>query len=358
LKPSIYWLLAFVPVTLLLEHLAAAPPLVFFSAALSIAPIAALIVRATEHLSEHTGSALGGLLNATFGNAPELIIAVVALRSGLVDLVRGSLVGAIYANILLALGLSFLLGGLRFHDQTFNASAARMYSAMMFVAVVSLAIPSALGRKLAAGETPVSLPWLNLGTAAILLVAYILYLVFMLRTHPDVFKAAESAELDAHEEEKAWSVLHAVSALLVASVGAAFLSEILVGAAEGTGKALGMSQVFIGSIFLAIVGGAAESASAIAMGRSNRMDLAVGIALGSCIQIALFVAPLLVVASYFVGPKPFDLAFDRGQIAALFVAVLIATVVANDGRSNWYKGVQLITVYAITALTLYLVPEL
>jgi Ca2+:H+ antiporter len=351
-------LLAFVPITLVLERASASPPLVFFSAALSIAPIAALIVRATEHLSEHTGPALGGLLNATFGNLPELIIAVVALRSGLVDLVRGSLVGAIYANILLALGLAFVLGGLRFHQQAFNASAARMYSAMMLVAVVSLAIPSALGRRLADGESPEALVWLNLGTAGILLVAYLLYLFFMLGTHPDVFKAAQGDEPDAHETETGWSVPHAAGVLLAASVGAAFLSEILVGAAEGTGKALGMSHVFIGSIVLAIVGGAAESASAIAMGRNNRMDLAVGIALGSCIQIALFVAPLLVITSYFVGPKPFDLAFGQSQIALLFVAVLIATVVANDGRANWYKGVQLVTVYAITALTLYLMPEL
>ncbi len=357
LKPSIHWLLAFIPVTLLLEHGGASPALVFFSAALAIVPIAAMIVHSTEQLATHTGDAIGGLLNATFGNAPELIIAFVALRAGLVDLVRGSLVGAIFANILLAMGLAFLLGGLRFRDQVFNASATRMYSSLMFVAVVSLAIPSALGRRLAAAETPVSLPWLNLGTAVILLVAYVLYLVFMLKTHPNVFKAEETGEADPHATEKAWSVPRAVGMLLVASVGAAFLSEILVGAAEGTGEALGMSQVFIGSIFLAIVGGAAESASAIAMGRKNRMDLAVGIALGSCIQIALFVAPVLVIASYFIGPKPFDFAFGPGQIAALFVAVLIATVVANDGRSNWYKGVQLLTVYAITALTLYLVPN-
>ncbi len=356
LKPSIHWLFAFIPVTFALEHGHAAPPLVFFSAALSIVPIAALIVQATEHLSVHTGDAVGGLLNATFGNAPELIIAVVALRSGMVDLVRGSLVGAIYANILLAMGLAFLLGGMRYREQHYSAGATRMYSSMMFVAVVSLAIPSAIGRMTAADGTPLSLPGLQLGAAAILLGAYGLYLVFMLKTHPGIFKPEQGPTPDGHSHGPAWSVPRSVGTLVIASVGAAVVSEILVGAAEGTGEALGMSQAFIGMIFLAIVGGAAESGSAIAMGRKNRMDLAVSIALGSCIQIALFVAPVLVIASYFIGPQPFDLAFGKGQIAALFVAVLIAAVVANDGRSNWYKGVQLITVYAMTALALYLIP--
>ena len=356
LKPSLNWLLVFIPVTVGLEHAHAIAPVVFFSAALSIVPIAALIVHSTEQLAVHTGDAVGGLLNATFGNAPELIIAFVALRSGMPDLVRGSLVGAIFANILLAMGLSFLLGGLRFRVQVFSASATRMYVSMMFMAVVSLSIPSALTRMMAADGMPMTIPSLHVTSAAILLAAYVLYLVFMLKTHPDEFKAAESDAEQARPGEHAWSVPRAVGMLLVASVGAAVMSEILVGAAEGTGKALGMSQVFIGMILLAIVGGAAESASAIAMARSNRMDLAVGIALGSCIQIALFVAPVLVLASYFIAPQPFDLAFGQGQIMALFVAVLIATVVAVDGRSNWYKGVQLLTVYAMAALALYMMP--
>jgi len=356
LKPSLNWLLVFIPVTLVLEHAGASAPFVFFSAALSIVPITALIVHSTEQLAVHTGDAVGGLLNATFGNAPELIIAFVALRSGMPDLVRGSLVGAIFANILLAMGLAFLLGGLRFRVQVFSASATRMYVSMMFMAVVSLSIPSALSRMTASDGTPMIIPALHVGSAAILLAAYVLYLFFMLKTHPDEFKGADGDAEVAHPREHAWSVPRAVGMLLVASVGAAMMSEILVGAAEGTGKALGMSQVFIGMVFLAVVGGAAESASAIAMARKNRMDLAVGIVLGSCIQIALFVAPVLVLASYFMAPQPFDLAFGHGQIMALFVAVLIATVVAVDGRSNWYKGVQLLTVYAMAALALYLIP--
>jgi len=354
LKPSINWLLAFIPVTLALEHTGAPAPWIFFSAALAIVPIAALIVRSTEHLSTYTGDAIGGLLNATFGNAPELIIALVALKAGLLDMVRASLAGAILANLLLALGVAFLLGGLRFRTQTYNAGAARLYSSMMLVAVISLVVPSAFNRFFVTEETVRAEALLNIGLAVVLLAAYVLYLVFMLKTHPDEF-AAESGGEEAHHGPR-WSLARAIGGLVVASILAAWMSEILVGAAEGTGQALGMSQVFIGIVFLAIVGGAAESSSAIAMARRNKMDLTVGIALGSCIQIALFVAPVLVLASYFVAPRPLELAFGRAEIGALFMAVLIGTVVAGDGRSNWFKGVQLIAVYLIIALMFYFIP--
>jgi Ca2+:H+ antiporter len=354
LKPSINWLLAFIPITLGLEHTGAPAPWIFFSAALSIVPIAALIVRSTEHLSTYTGDAIGGLLNATFGNAPELIIALVALKAGLLDMVRASLAGAILANLLLALGVAFLLGGLRFRTQTYNAGAARLYSSMMLVAVISLIVPSAFNRFFVTEETVRAEALLNIGLAVVLLAAYVLYLVFMLKTHPDEF-AGEAGGEEAHHGPR-WSLARAIGGLVVASLLAAWMSEILVGAAEGTGTALGMSQVFIGIVFLAIVGGAAESTSAIAMARRNKMDLTVGIALGSCIQIALFVAPVLVLASYFVAPRPLELAFGRAEIGALFMAVLIGTVVAGDGRSNWFKGVQLIAVYLIIALMFYFIP--
>src|SRR6266481_1934126 len=271
MKPSIFWLLIFIPITVILEHVGKLPPpVIFFSAALAIVPIAALIVQATEQLAHRTGDAVGGLLNATFGNAPELIIATVALRAGLLDMVRASLIGAILANLLLALGLSFFLGGLR--------------------------------------------------------------------------------------EGKQWSTARAVGSLIGASVLAAWMSEILVGAAEGTGKSLGMTQTFIGIVFLAIVGGAAESGSAIAMARKNKMDLSVGIALGSSIQIALFVAPVLVLLSYFIAPQPLELSFNRAETGSLFMGVLIGALVCGDGQSNWYKGVQLVTVYTIIALMFYFIP--
>jgi len=353
LRPSVSWLLAFVPIALALEHGGARPPLVFFAAALAIVPIAAWIVRSTEQLAHYTGDAVGGLLNATFGNAPELIIAVVAVRAGLHEMVLASLVGAILANLLLALGLSFFLGGLRHKDQVFSADATRVYVSMMLLAVTSMSVPSAL-RSLSSG-TVASAEQLNLAVALVLLALYVLYLVFMLKTHPHLF-ASEGGGGGHDEGGEHWSVARAVATLLAASALAAWMSELLVGAAEGIGEALGMSQAFIGLVFLAIVGGAAESLSAIAMGRKDRMDMAIGIAIGSCIQIALFVAPVLVLLSYVMGPGPLQLLFPRVLVGATLIAVLVGAVVAGDGRSNWFKGVQLVAVYALFALLAYFVP--
>jgi len=358
LRSPVNWLLLFVPVTVALEHVGPAPPpVLFFSAALAIVPVAALMVRATEQLATRTGDAAGGLLNATFGNAPELIISLVALRAGYLNMVRASLVGAILANLLLALGVAFLLGGLRHHEQRFNPTAARAYSTMMFMAAVSMIVPSAFSRYVAPQGVIRQEQLLNVGIAVLLLVAYGLYLLFSLKTHPGTFASVEAGGASGHEEGR-WGLPRAVGSLLVAAVLAAWMSEILVGAAEGTGKALGMSDIFIGIVLLAVVGGAAESGSAVATARKNKMDLSVGIALGSCIQIALFVAPVLVLVSYFIAPEPLELAFNRAEVGSLLVAVLIGALVCGDGQSNWYKGVQLITVYAIIALMFYLIPAL
>src|ERR1043166_891872 len=292
LRKPMNWMLLFIPLTVALEHLAhVSAPVLFFMAALAIVPIAAQIVHATEQISTRTGDAVGGLLNATFGNAPEMIIALVALKAGYLDMVRASLVGAILANLLLALGVGFLLGGLRQHNQRFNPGATRAYSTMMFVAAVSMAVPSAFSRNFAPEAFIVQERQLNLGIAIVLLFAYGLYLFFSLKTHPGEFASVETEDAEGHEGEQ-WPIPLAVGCLLVASGLAAWMSEILVGAGETTGKALGMSQVFIGIVFVAVVGGAAESGSAVAMARENKMDLSIGIALGSCIQIALFVAPL------------------------------------------------------------------
>lgn len=357
LHNPINWLLVFIPITIVLERAHVSAPVIFFMAAVAIIPIAAGIVRATEQLSTHTGDAVGGLLNATFGNAPELIIALVALKEGYLEMVRASLVGAILANLLLALGTAFLTGGLRFHEQRFNPIAARAYSSMMFLAAVSMTVPSAFSRFFGQNEVIRQEQLLNVGIAILLLVAYGLYILFSLRTHSSAFASLEGAGHEEHHGEQ-WSVPRGIISLLVASVLAAWMSEILVGAAEETGKALGMSQIFIGIVFVAVVGGAAESGSAVAMARKNKMDLSVGIALGSCIQIALFVAPLLVLASYFIAPQPLELAFNRAEVGSLFMAVLIGALVCGDGESNWFKGVQLITVYAIIALMFYLIPNL
>ena len=358
LRSPINWLFIFIPITVLVDHFAhVSAPVLFFMAAVAIIPIAALIVHATEQISTRTGDAVGGLLNATFGNAPELIIALVALKAGLLDMVRASLVGAILANLLLALGVGFVTGGIRYHDQRFNPVAARAYSTMMFLAAVSMTVPSAFSRVLAPNEVIRQEQLLNIGIAILLLVAYALYILYSLKTHSSAFASLDSDHDSSHHGAQ-WSVARAVISLLAASVFAAWMSEILVGAAEETGRSLGMSQVFIGIVFVAIVGGAAESGSAVAMARKNKMDLSVGIALGSCIQIALFVAPLLVLASYFIAPQPLELAFSRAEIGSLFMAVLIGAMVCGDGQSNWYKGVQLITVYAIIALMFYLMPDL
>jgi Ca2+:H+ antiporter len=355
LKPSPNWLLLFAPAAVALERVPGiSPPLVFFAAALAIIPIARLIGHGTENLATYTGDAIGGLLNATFGNLPELIITIVALKAGLYAMVAASLVGAILFNLLLALGLSFFLGGLRHHVQQFSASAAGIYASMMFIAVVSLALPSMYERLFATGGPIVEQQSINLGLAVLLLALYALYLLFMVRTHPEDFASVGRNEPAAHERR--WSLTHSIAVLVGASVAAAFLSEILVGAVEGTGEALGLSAPFIGIVLLASVGGAAEGMSAISMARKNRLDLTLGIAFGSCIQIALFIAPVLVFASYFVGPEPFLLSFSSGGIGLLFIAVLIGAIVASHGSSNWYKGVQLIAVYLMIALMLYFVP--
>lgn len=356
LKPSLNWLFVFIPVAVAVEHAGTmSATVVFFSAALAIIPVARLIVVSTEQIATRTGDAIGGLLNATFGNAPELIIAFVALKAGYLDMVRGSLIGAILANLLLALGIAFLLGGIRHRNQQFNPAAARAYSTMMLLAVISLVVPSAFSRYFAPEGTIRQEQLLNLGIAVVLLLAYALYLVFSLVTHPKAF--ASQGHEEAHHDARPWSLPRAVGGLVTAAVLAAWMSEILVGAAEQTGEALGMSQTFIGVVFLAIIGGAAESSSAIAMARKNKMDLSVGIALGSCIQIALFVAPALVLMSYVIAPQPFELSFNRAEVGSLFLGVLIGALVCGDGQGNWFKGVQLTTVYVIIALMFYFIPE-
>jgi len=351
------WLFLFIPVALVLERMHAPDPWVFFATALAIVPAASLIVHSTEQIAKYTGDTIGGLLNASFGNAPELIIAVVALRAGLLDMVRASLIGGILLNLLLALGIAFLLGGLRHRTQTYNTAGARVYGSMMLIAAFSLMVPSAFHRFFGSGEAIRAEALLNIGLAVVLLATYALYLLFQLKTHPEEFAGQpgkKSDEAGAHEAR--WSLPRAVGSLLGASVLAAFLSEILVGAAQGTGEALGMSATFIGIVFLAIAGGAAGPPAVVIMARRDKMDLGVGIALGACIQIALFVAPVLVLVSYFAAPQPLVLSFSRAETGALFMAALIGAMVAADGRSNWYKGVQLIAVYLIIALMFYFIP--
>lgn len=355
IKWAQHWMLVFVPIAMVVDNFSgASAPVKFLIAALAIVPVARLIGASTEHLSHYTGDSIGGLLNSTFGNLPELIICIVALKAGLYAMVAASLVGAILFNLLLVLGLSFLLGGLRHHTLQFNAQAVRVYSTMMFIAVISLALPSIYDQAFGAGGATVQQEKINVGLAALLLTLYGLYLVYMIRTHPEEFASVGKNETEEHEAP--WSLPLCLGVLVGASVLAAVLSEILVGAVEGTGEALGLSTAFLGIVLLASVGGVAEGMSAVTMARKGRFDLSLGIALGSCILIAIFVAPVLVFASYFVGPHPFQLSFSTGGVALLFLSVLIGAVVATGGSGSWFKGVQLIAVYLMIALLLYFVP--
>jgi Ca2+:H+ antiporter len=360
----VHWLLLLAPAAVVLNAIEGVPAaVVFFCAALAIVPLARLIVESTEAIAQRTGPALGGLLNATFGNLPELIIAVVALRAGMIEMVRASLIGALLANLLLGLGLAFLLGGLRHHVQHYNPLAARSYASMMLLAVISMAVPSAFHRFFGAEQGFRHVGVLDTSVAIVLLVTYALYLFYQLRTHRETFAEASEATPGRGERRQEvaghgtrWSPRRAALSLVAASLAAAWLSEVLVGAAEQTGHALGMSPTFIGLIVLAAVGGAAEIASAVVLGRRDQMDLSVGVALGSCIQIALFVAPVLVLMGGIIGPQPFALTFSRGEVGFLFVSVLLGVLVATDGRSTWFKGVQLLAVYTLLALVCYLVP--
>ena len=355
LRPSLLWLLVLAPVAALFDHAGIVPAgVVFFCAALAIVPFAKLIVRGTEQVAAHTGATVGGLLNATFGNLPELIIAFAALRAGLLEMVRASIVGALLANLLVALGVSFLLGGLRHHSQEYNPNAVRIYSSTMVLAWISLALPSAFHRALESEPHLGVHATLDLVVAVVLLGMYGLFLLYSLRTHPETFaelNAPSSAESEEHP-----SLRLGIGTLLVASLGAAWMSEILVGAAEQAGHALGMSQMFMGVIVLALVGGAAESGSAIAMGRANRPDLSIGIALGSCVQIALFVAPILVLVAPAMGQPQFRLVFSQAEMWMLFGAVLLGATVTTTGQANWFKGAQLLALYLIIAAILYLIP--
>ncbi|WP_457093811.1 calcium/proton exchanger [Microvirga sp. P5_D2] len=356
-RPSLLWLLVLAPVSVILERSGSVPAgLVFFCAALAIVPFAKLIVQGTEQVAVHTGATVGGLLNATFGNLPELIIAMAALRAGLLEMVRASIVGALLANLLVALGLSFLLGGLRHHSQEYNPNAVRTYSSTMVLAWISLALPSAFHRALESEPHLGVHATLDLVVAVVLLGLYGLFLLYSLRTHPETFAELNPSTSDDTAGEHP-SLARGITTLLIASLGAAWMSEILVGAAEQAGHSLGMSQMFMGVIVLALVGGAAESGSAIAMARGNRPDLSIGIALGSCVQIALFVAPILVLVAPAMGQPQFRLVFSQAEMWMLFGAVLLGATVTTTGRATWFRGAQLLSLYLIIAAILYLIPD-
>jgi Ca2+:H+ antiporter len=350
-------LLVFVPVALLLEYVFHKSGIaVFATASLAIIPLAGLMGRATEELAERLGEGIGGLLNATFGNAAELIIAIMALRAGLHDLVKASITGSIIGNILLVFGAGALYGGLRHSSQTFNRTAASLGATLLLLSAIGLVVPAIFHHVVAGDPQAAAERELSLEIAVVLMATYALSLVFTLRTHRHLYVGDAGAHSLSEEGLAVGSVGRALALLLAATAGVAVMSELLVGAVEEAAHALGMTEVFVGVILVAVIGNAAEHSTAILMAGKNRMDAAINIAVGSSIQIALFVAPLLVFLSYAIGPRPMDLIFTTFEVVAVAIAVGIMAFISNDGESHWMEGVQLLAVYFILALAFYFLP--
>jgi len=362
LKPSLNWLLIFVPITFFLEFSGSDKhSLLFILACLSIIPLAGWLGHATEHIAEKTGEGIGGFLNATFGNAAELIIALMALNKGLHDVVKASLSGSIIGNILLVMGASFLAGGLKHKTQKFNASGARTLATMLMMASIALIIPAMFHYLVLGSNNAVRLENdLSLEISFVLLVIYGFSLLFSLRTHKHLFsepKEIIETENTDHKTGTGWSMKKSIFVLATATGLIAYISEILVGSIEHAAKSFGMTSIFVGVIVVAIIGNAAEHSTAILVAMKNRMDLSIGIAIGSSVQIALFVAPVLVLASYFLGPTPMNLVFSPAELIAIIAGVAIISQIAGDGESNWLEGLQLLAVYLILGIVFYFLPE-
>ncbi|MBU3674795.1 MAG: calcium/proton exchanger [Solirubrobacteraceae bacterium] len=351
-------LLPFIPAAVVLSLAGAGSTLVFVTSALGVIPTASLMGRATEELAARSGPGIGGLLNVTFGNAPELIIALFALGAGLQEVVKASIVGSIIGNVLLVLGASMLVGGWKRQHQRFNETAANVQSTMLLLAVAAIAMPAVYVLVSAPPGLPSptdqlvsyggNVETLSLVASGILLLAYLAGLFFSLKTHRDLFNPEHSAGT-----EESWSVRRSVIALAVAGALVALMSEILVGSIEETAQKIGLSEFFIGAIVVAIVGNAAEHWVAVLAAKKDQMDLSVNISIGSSAQVALFVAPVLVLASYVIGPGPMPLVLNGFELAAIVLAALIAGQVTQDGRSTWFEGLQLLSVYAIVAVAFF-----
>jgi Ca2+:H+ antiporter len=350
-------LLVFVPIALAMEYLLHASPVaIFVASSLAIIPLAGLMGRATEQIAERVGEGVGGLLNATFGNAAELIIALIALNAGLHDLVKASITGSIIGNVLLVFGLSSLLGGLRFPTQKFNETAASLGTTLLVLSTVGLLVPAIFHFVVRGSTATSSEQELSLEISIVLFVTYILSLFFTLKTHRHLYTGQAGGHA-VHEAGIALpSMGRAVGLLVAATTGVAIMAELLVEAAEITAERLGWNEVFVGVILVAIIGNAAEHSTAVLMAMKNKMDAAVNIAVGSSIQVALFVAPALVFLSYFVGPRPMDLLFTTLEVLAIGASVGIIALIANDGESHWMEGVQLLAVYVILGIAFFWLP--
>lgn len=357
-KNFLNYLLFAIPVAVVLELQHANPVAIFIASALAIIPLAGLMGKATEHLSESLGEGVGGLLNATFGNAAELIIALMGLRAGLFGVVKASITGSIIGNILLVLGLSIFAGGLKHARQKFNQTAAGLGATLLALSAIALIIP-AIFHFLVRNQPNVKEQNLSLEIAIVLFVVYVLSLIFSLKTHAHLYVG--ESQSDTGEEDDArgthgWSKGRSVTVLLVATVFVAVMSEFLVGAVEAASKSVGLTEVFVGVILVAIIGNAAEHSTAVLMAMKNKMDLALNIAIGSSLQIALFVAPVLIFASYLVPRGPMDLLFTPMEVLSIAISAAVAALIVQDGESNWMEGVLLLAVYAILGITFYFLP--
>lgn len=352
MKPLLL-LLLFVPAAIGAELLHASPILVFVLAALAIVPLSGFLGKATEEIAVHTGPTLGGLLNATLGNMAELIIAILALRAGLVGLVKASITGSILGNLLLVLGLAQLMGGIRHRVQHFNINLAGLSISLLVISVIGLVIPALF---LATHNDPQHQLTLkvSVGVAALLMVGYALSLLYSMGTHRSVF--GEAGEVAEHEhdtpEHPPWSVAKAVTVLVISAAFVGWLSEILVGSTEAAIKGMGLSEVFVGLIIVPIIGNAAEHSSAVLMAMKNRMDIAVNIAIGSSAQVALLIAPVLVFVGLALG-RPMDLAFSTFEVVSVALAVAVAASVVRDAESNWLEGAFLLLVYGMLAVAFF-----
>jgi Ca2+:H+ antiporter len=339
-----YLLLPFIPIAIALEFVGGRAAVIFATSAIGVIPTAALMGRATEELADVAGPGIGGLLNVTFGNFPELLIAFFALREGLHEVVKASIIGSVLGNVLLVLGGSMLVGGLRRERQTFNRRAARAQATMLMLASAALVMPAVWelveggglplpGAELVNFETPVE--ELSLIVAIVLLLAYAGGLWFSLKSHRDLFNPPSEVEEDGEEP---WSIRRSVTLLAIAGIAVGVMSEILVGSIAETAESVGLTEFFIGAVVVAIVGNAAEHWVAVYVAAKDKMDLAINIAVGSAAQVALFVGPLLVVISFFVGPQPLPLVFNGFELGAILLAVIIASHITALGESTWFEA--------------------
>ncbi|HEV8386215.1 MAG TPA: calcium/proton exchanger [Nitrososphaera sp.] len=355
---AILFLLAFVPVAVVLEFIHADHITLFIVAAIALIPLAKLIGDSTEHLSTHYGATTGSLLNVTFGNAAEIIIAIVAISAGLLDLVKASITGAIIGNILLIFGLSIVTGGFKFKEQRFSKENVGFQSSMLFLAVIGLAVPTIVSFTMLPGSgNEQNIQLLSDSLAIILLIVYILGIIFTFFTHKHLFSQADAIQSNGREEEvhpTRWSKKKAFLLLAASMAGVIVVSEILVGSVEETGEQLGFGELFVGAIIVGIVGNAAEHSSAIMLARKGKIELSIGIAAGSGTQIALFVVPILVFAGIALG-QPFNLVFTLFELAVIFLGAIILNLIVHDGKSNWFEGVMLTAVYIIIAIGFFFI---